>query len=270
MPEIEPQASPSSPPRSCAAAGSRSAPARRLDAVEEDAATLSTGERIPTRTVCWTAGVAPPPLVRELGLAARRGRPDRGRADAAREGPREHLGDRRRRRRAGPGRRAASARRRRRRSTRCARAGSSPTTWPRRSATGSRGRSATRRAACSWTWAATRRSSRRRSCASAASRPGSRARTYHMLVMPGFGRKLRLVADWTVGLFFGRGSAELGQLGHPQALEAPPTAAELARARRRSWPTTPSSPSARAPRGTWRPRSRSPSARCTTSPCARA
>ena len=40
----------------------------RLDAVEEDAATLSTGERIPTRTVCWTAGVAPPPLVRELGL----------------------------------------------------------------------------------------------------------------------------------------------------------------------------------------------------------
>ena len=39
-----------------------------LESVEEDAATLSTGERIPTRTVCWTAGVAPPPLVRELGL----------------------------------------------------------------------------------------------------------------------------------------------------------------------------------------------------------
>src|SRR6185436_17013897 len=46
------------------------------------------------------------------------------------------------------------------------------------------------------------------------------ARTYHMLMMPGLGRKLRLVADWTVGLFFGRGSAEIGQLGHPQALEA--------------------------------------------------
>jgi hypothetical protein len=42
-----------------------------------------------------------------------------------------------------------------------------------------------------------------------------------MLVMPGFVRKLRLVADWTVALFFGRGSAELGQLGHPQALDAP-------------------------------------------------
>jgi len=42
-----------------------------------------------------------------------------------------------------------------------------------------------------------------------------------MLVMPGFVRKLRLVADWTVALFFGRGSAELGQLGHPQALDVP-------------------------------------------------
>jgi NADH:ubiquinone reductase (H+-translocating) len=47
------------------------------------------------------------------------------------------------------------------------------------------------------------------------------ARTYHMLMMPGAARKLRLVADWSVGLFFGRGSAELGQLGHPQALDAP-------------------------------------------------
>jgi NADH dehydrogenase len=47
------------------------------------------------------------------------------------------------------------------------------------------------------------------------------ARTYHMLMMPGLGRKLRLVVDWSVGLFFGRASAELGQLGHPQALDAP-------------------------------------------------
>jgi NADH dehydrogenase len=44
------------------------------------------------------------------------------------------------------------------------------------------------------------------------------ARTYHMLMMPGVARRLRLVADWTVGLFFGRASAELGQLGHPQRL----------------------------------------------------
>jgi NADH:quinone reductase (non-electrogenic) len=44
------------------------------------------------------------------------------------------------------------------------------------------------------------------------------ARTYHMLMMPGVARRLRLVADWTVGLFFGRAAAELGQLGHPAPL----------------------------------------------------
>ena len=40
----------------------------RLEAVEASSATLSTGERIPTRTVCWTTGVRPPAVVRELGL----------------------------------------------------------------------------------------------------------------------------------------------------------------------------------------------------------
>jgi NADH dehydrogenase len=44
------------------------------------------------------------------------------------------------------------------------------------------------------------------------------ARTYHMAMMPGLGRKLRLIADWTVGLLFGRDSSELGQLGHPARL----------------------------------------------------
>jgi NADH dehydrogenase len=37
--------------------------------------------------------------------------------------------------------------------------------------------------------------------------------------MPGIGRRARLVADWTVGLFFGRSSSELGQLGHPPDLQ---------------------------------------------------
>jgi NADH dehydrogenase len=44
------------------------------------------------------------------------------------------------------------------------------------------------------------------------------ARTYHLLMMPGWGRRLRLMADWTVGLLFGRASAELGLLGHPTPL----------------------------------------------------
>jgi NADH dehydrogenase len=52
------------------------------------------------------------------------------------------------------------------------------------------------------------------------------ARTYHLANMPGTKRKLRLVVDWTVSLLFSRDTSELGQLGHPPELEtpvAPPT-----------------------------------------------
>jgi NADH dehydrogenase len=45
------------------------------------------------------------------------------------------------------------------------------------------------------------------------------ARTYHLLMMPGVKRQLRLVVDWTVDLAFGRDTSELGQLGHPPVLE---------------------------------------------------
>jgi NADH dehydrogenase len=38
------------------------------------------------------------------------------------------------------------------------------------------------------------------------------------MMMPGRRRRARLVADWTVGLLFGRDSSELGQLGHPPQL----------------------------------------------------
>jgi NADH dehydrogenase len=44
------------------------------------------------------------------------------------------------------------------------------------------------------------------------------ARTYHLAMMPGVGRRIRLAVDWTVALLFGRASAELGQLGHPPSL----------------------------------------------------
>ena len=50
------------------------------------------------------------------------------------------------------------------------------------------------------------------------------ARTYHLALMPGVARRTRLVADWTVGLFFKRASAELGQLGHPPRLVDEPDA----------------------------------------------
>jgi NADH:ubiquinone reductase (H+-translocating) len=45
------------------------------------------------------------------------------------------------------------------------------------------------------------------------------ARTYHLAMMPGLSRQLRLVTDWTVDLLFGRDASELGQLGHPPVLE---------------------------------------------------
>jgi NADH dehydrogenase len=41
------------------------------------------------------------------------------------------------------------------------------------------------------------------------------ARTYHLVMMPGLARRVRLAVDWTSGLVFGRASADLGQLGHP-------------------------------------------------------
>jgi NADH:ubiquinone reductase (H+-translocating) len=40
-------------------------------------------------------------------------------------------------------------------------------------------------------------------------------RTYHLYQLPLFSRKLRVVTDWTVALFFRRDIAQLGTLGHP-------------------------------------------------------
>jgi NADH:quinone reductase (non-electrogenic) len=189
-----------------------------LELVEEDAATLSTGERIPTRTVCWTAGVAPPPLVRHLGLPLDPG----GRIEVEptlRVKGQENIwaiGD------------AAAV--------------------PDPSAKGQRPTPPTAQHALRQGRLAAD------NVASALGHGQARpfryktrgvfvdmgrhkaivstpfvhfrgfpawfaARTYHMLMMPGLARKVRLVVDWTVGLFFGRASAELGQLGHPQALD---------------------------------------------------
>jgi NADH dehydrogenase len=45
------------------------------------------------------------------------------------------------------------------------------------------------------------------------------ARSYHLAMMPGQKRRLRLTIDWSVGLLFGRDASELGQLGHPPSLK---------------------------------------------------
>jgi NADH dehydrogenase len=44
-------------------------------------------------------------------------------------------------------------------------------------------------------------------------------RSYHLYQLPLAQRKLRVVVDWTVALFFPRDIAELGQLGHPERLD---------------------------------------------------
>jgi NADH dehydrogenase len=46
------------------------------------------------------------------------------------------------------------------------------------------------------------------------------ARTYHLAMMPGIGRRARLLVDWNIGLLFGRDTAELGRLGAPRSLAA--------------------------------------------------
>ena len=43
-------------------------------------------------------------------------------------------------------------------------------------------------------------------------------RTYHLYQLPLLSRKLRVVADWTVALFFRRDIVELSVLGHPRRL----------------------------------------------------
>jgi NADH dehydrogenase len=45
------------------------------------------------------------------------------------------------------------------------------------------------------------------------------ARSYHLYALPLVSRRLRVVADWTIALFFPRDIAELSSLGHPGGLE---------------------------------------------------
>ncbi len=45
------------------------------------------------------------------------------------------------------------------------------------------------------------------------------ARTYHLLLMPGLARRLRLLVDWNVALLFGRDVSAPGRLGSPTPLE---------------------------------------------------
>ncbi len=195
----------------------------RLDSMDARSAALSTGERVPTRTVCWTAGVRPPDVVRRLGLPlARSGRIE---TDATMRvagfdnvwaiGDAAAVPDPAKKRKAPSPPTAQHAIRQGRRAADNAAAalrGQPPKRFGYRTLgvfvdMGRHDAVATMlgiklRGFPAW----------------------FAARTYHLAMMPGIGRRLRLMVDWTVGLFFGRASAELGQLGHPPRLEDGPPA----------------------------------------------
>jgi NADH dehydrogenase len=188
-----------------------------LERVTDDTATLSSGEDIPCRTVCWTAGVRPSPIVGKLGLPV----DERGRikTDEYLRVPRFDgvwaIGD------------AAAV-------PDPAAGGKRPSPPTAQHAI-RQGRLAGANVAAALGHGHLRRfryktlgvfvdMGRHQAVAEML---GIRtrgfpawfaARSYHLAMMPGPSRRLRLMIDWTVALFFDRGSPELGQLGHPPTL----------------------------------------------------
>ncbi len=192
-----------------------------LDRVTEHHAYLSDGEQVPTRTLVWTAGVKPQPVVARLGLPLT----DRGRIvsdafmqvqghddvwaigdcaavpDPARKGeecpPTAQHAIRQGRVVAHNVAAALGAGGRKKRFTyktkgvfvdmgrREAVAMTGPITWSGTPA-----------------WIL--------------------ARSYHLAAMPGIGRRARLLVDWNIGLLFGRDTAELGGVAAVKPLESAP------------------------------------------------
>jgi NADH dehydrogenase len=187
-----------------------------LEEVGREHARLSTGETLPTRTVVWTAGVAPHPSLRRLSVPL----DERGRTPVD-----DHLrvegmdsvwaiGD-------------------------CAaapdpRGGTCP---PTAQHAVRQGPVAARNIAAELGVGTARPFEYRSSAAfvnlgryKAVGRIGGRtfrgfpawwmARTYHMSQIPGAARKARAVIDWTASLPFRRDLAEVGSIGHPRPLGA--------------------------------------------------
>jgi NADH dehydrogenase len=188
----------------------------RLESVDDLGVTLSTGETIPTRTVVWTTGVAPHPSLRELNVPLN----DHGRVVVDEMMRVEGMngvwavGD-------------------------CAavpapEGGVSPLTAQHAIRQGK----AVARNVAAELGVGTPRPFRYRNRGSfvnlgrhkAVAKSGPlkfrgfpawwMARSYHLSQIPGTARKLRAVADWTVGLPFRRDTAEVGSIGHPRPLRA--------------------------------------------------
>jgi NADH dehydrogenase len=188
-----------------------------LESMDERSAVLSTGECLPTRMVCWTAGVRTPGVVRQLGLPLTQG--DRIETDATMRvkgwdnvwaiGDAAAIPDPAQRRRAAAPQTCQHAIREGRvvgSNVAAVLAGRRPRPFRYRTlgVFVDMGRNKA---------VATVLGLRLRGFVA-----WFAARTYHLAMMPGMARRVRLGADWAVGLVFGRASAELGQLGHPPSL----------------------------------------------------
>jgi NADH dehydrogenase len=188
-----------------------------LEEVSADSARIATGETLPTRTVVWTAGVAPHPSLRDLSVPL----DERGRVPVD-----EHLRVR--------GMDAVWA------IGDCAaapdpRGGLCP---PTAQHAVRQGPVAARNIAAELGIGNSRPFEYRGSAAfvnlgryKAVGKVGNRtfrgfpawwmARTYHMSQIPGAARKARAVIDWTASLPFRRDISEVGSIGHPEPLRSP-------------------------------------------------
>jgi NADH dehydrogenase len=183
-----------------------------LDAVDAGSATLSDGERVPTATVVWTAGVRPSPSVHTLGLPV----DDRGRVPV--DGTLQVEGH--------PGIWSLGD---------CARVPNAATPGRPDPPTAQHALRQARRLARNLSGEPEQYRYRMLGQVATLGRYRGVAevlglelrgfvgwlftRTYHLYQLPVVSRKLRVVVDWTVALFFRRDIAELGQIGHPHPLQ---------------------------------------------------
>ncbi|HET9168027.1 MAG TPA: NAD(P)/FAD-dependent oxidoreductase [Actinospica sp.] len=189
--------------------------------VRDDGVELSSGEFIPARTVCWTAGVKANPVAERLGLPLDRGRiacdefmrvrghenvwalgdiaavPDPARSGEACPPTAQHAVRQGKR----LGRNVAAAL--------GGRGQVKPFTFKTLGSFAELGR---HKAVANLMGLRVRGFAAWAIC-----------RFYHLAWMPGLDRKSRLIADWSTEIIFPRDIAEMGQLGHPPPLSGLPT-----------------------------------------------
>jgi NADH dehydrogenase len=192
-----------------------------LDAVTADSATLSGGEVIPTKTLVWTAGVKPHPVIAQLGLPLDDGGRIRvdptlrvdGHDDIWALGDAAAVPDPARKGQSTPPTAQHAIRQGKLAGRNVAAAMGSGKVKPFRFKTKGvfvdmgQGQAVATTLGIRWRgllawWL---------------------ARSYHLAMLPGTKRKWRLLIDWNIQLIFGRDASELGGLGRAPGLGADPT-----------------------------------------------